>query len=168
MNRSGELVSKIYSALFRALSPFSLRLFLVTLIILTNALSSCKKYEEGPLISFRSIPERLANHWKPEKKIIDGEEVSLTDEEQRTVHTFDKGGVYIKRVPNGPYYSSYNGSWEFFDKKEKLKTRLNYTNFGNPIVEEQEYEIIKLKEKSLWLRSTDSAGIEEEIHFIPE
>lgn len=116
---------------------------------------SCKKYEEGPALSFRSKAERLANHWKYEKKLINNEEVELTEEEKNTTLIFDKSGAYIKRIPNGPYFTSYQGTWEFTDRKEKIKTFLSYTYFGNPVTEEREWEIVKLKEKELWLRYVD-------------
>lgn len=139
-------------------------IFLFPLVFLL----SCKKYEDGPGLSFRSKTERLSNHWTFEKKLINEEEVSLSDEEQRTIFTFDKGGIFIKKVPNGPYFDSYDGTWEFIEKKEKIKTSLDYSSFGNPVVEEMNWEILKLKEKELWLVYTNANDERIEIHFIPE
>jgi len=139
-------------------------IFLFAIIFLL----SCKKYEDGPGLSFRSKTERLSNHWKFEKKLVNEEEVSLSDEEQKTILTFDEGGIFIKKIPNGPYFNSYNGTWEFIEKKEKVKTYLDYSYFGNSVVEERNWEILKLKEKQLWLVYTNANDDRIEIHFIPE
>jgi hypothetical protein len=129
---------------------------------------ACKKYEEGPGLSFRSKTKRLANHWKPEKKLVNGDEDLLTDEEQNTVFIFDESGIYIKRIPNGPYYISYEGTWEFKEKKEKLRTYLSYTYFGDPVIEDITWEILRLKEKELWLEYINSNNDKIEYRFVPE
>ena len=100
--------------------------------------------------------------------MVNEEEVSLSDEEQKTILTFDEGGIFIKKIPNGPYFNSYNGTWEFIEKKEKVKTYLDYSYFGNSVVEERNWEILKLKEKQLWLVYTNANDDRIEIHFIPE
>jgi hypothetical protein len=140
--------------------------YILTFVIIF--LFSCKKYEDGPGLSFHSKTERIANHWKYEKKYLNEEETDLSDEEKNTTLTFDKGGSFVKRVPNGSYFTSYDGNWEFIEKKEKIKTHISYSYFGNPATEEISWEILKLKEKELWLAYTNTNDDRTEIHLIPE
>ena len=50
---------------------FASILFLTLMVV---GFSSCKKYEEGPSLSFRSIKQRITNTWKIESYSINGAE----------------------------------------------------------------------------------------------
>ena len=124
------------------------------------ALTTCKKYEEGPFVSFRSAEERVANDWRIEKYYDDGVEQSLSDEDKNTKYTFTKDGKLTIIVPSQLGNLTINGNWYFTDSKKKLVMAINF--LGN--TETYTYKILKLKENEMWLKDEEE---NDEIHFIP-
>jgi len=140
--------------------------FSLLTIILISISPSCKKYEEGPALSFRSKKERLENNWKYEKIIVNEEEQVLDSDDEKFRLKLDKEGLAIKEIANASGPASFVGTWEFADHKEILKTTFNYSYFGNPVEEITEYTIVKLNNKDLWLEVI--SGDTSEYHLIPE
>lgn len=92
--------------------------------------SSCKKYDEGPWISFYSKDKRLIGTWEVEKFTVNGYDSS---------HYFRKydspkfaiveSGLFISlsdvlTAPNNPR-KGLSGYWNFEDKKKELKWIFN-------------------------------------------
>jgi len=103
---------------------------------------SCKKYEEGPLISLRTKTARVANDWKLNKAEQDG--VDITANYPSAEQTFTKDGKYTASI-NG---LSYAGTWEFDSKKENILIKIDGST------DQSKFKIIRLKEKELWLEQT--------------
>lgn len=141
--------------------------FLLILLCL-SVFHSCKKYEEGPAFSFRSKKARLENKWKYGKILLNHKEKPIDADEQKFRLMFDKEGLAVKEVANNSGPASFVGQWEFVEQKEKLKTTFDYTWFGNPVHEVTEYQILKLKNKELWLEEMKASGDTCEYHFVPE
>lgn len=124
-------------------------------------LSSCKKYEEGPLISFKSKKERVANTWKVEKAFHNDE--NATDQyDQYTLELKKDGFARLVASYNwGDFSFDYKteGTWEFSGDQEKLEF-----DFEDDSAD-RIYHILKLKEESLWLREK---GDDIELHLKPE
>lgn len=138
-------------------------------LILISALmlifTSCK-YEEGPAVSLRSKEERLCNEWKIDKKLTNGVENTLTEAELQTIVEFKKGGDYSITVPILGVYVVFNGTWEFYDNKEKIITTYEANVLGTNVMQKDTSKILRLMEKELWLEGKDSTDIVE-IHYIP-
>lgn len=90
--------------------------------------TSCGKYEEGPSLSLRSKKARLANTWTISKTVTnDGDETIWTSEEKEN-YTMEikKDGTYSfeAKYTFGGTTTTFtdNGTWEFIDGKEKIKT----------------------------------------------
>jgi hypothetical protein len=119
---------------------------IITLVVLATfvlfGISSCKKYEEGPLISLRTKTARVANNWKLEKAVQD--EVDITANYPALEQTFEKDGGYTALF-NG---ITINGTWKFDSNKENLLIKEDGSN------DESKFKIIRLKEKELWLDQT--------------
>ncbi len=103
---------------------------------------SCKKYEEGPMISLRTKTARVANDWKLNKAEQDG--VDITANYPSAEQTMKKDGGYSASF-NG---LSYTGTWEFDSKKENILIKVEGST------DQLKYKIIRLKEKELWLEQT--------------
>ena len=98
-------------------------IFIITIIALT--FDSCKKYEDGPLISFRSKKARVVGLWNFRQVIINGQD--RTSDVQYDNIGFDKN--------DGAFYSSTNskngdvatlyGIWNFADNKDSLDISLS-------------------------------------------
>jgi len=115
---------------------------IITLIVLATfimvGVTSCKKYEEGPMLSLRSKTSRVAGDWVLDKATQDG--VDITSTVQIDYITFEKEGAY-KFVGGG---LEVIGTWSFDDKKENLIIK----ETGS--ADQQKFKIIKLKNKELW------------------
>jgi hypothetical protein len=88
---------------------------IMMLMLVLPFLESCKKYEDGPLISLQSRKERVANTWKVDNYKINGTDYTslVTGYEE----TFTKEGSY-----------SYDwglldgsGTWSFKNKDEEIQ-----------------------------------------------
>lgn len=128
------------------------------------AISSCSKYEQGPGLSFRSKTKRLANSWRIESVTVNGVERASEPLYAKQKHYIYESGSYIITIidPVTLVAENLQGSWELYDKDTKLSVLRNGQN-GLPDMTE-EYQILKLKEKSLWIRSLDNTI---EYHFTP-
>lgn len=130
------------------------KLFLSILSILSVAfiLGSCNKYEEGPSFSLLTKKMRITGTWKLEKVIDSDGSVEYPDEELKVTISkdgsisYDMGGFSI------------SGTWDFIKDKEFI--RLELSLFGETSI--QEFQILKLKNKELWLK--DDEGAEQ--HFV--
>jgi hypothetical protein len=122
--------------------------------------TSCKKYDEGPAISFRSKKARVVNKWKAEKVMENGKDV-----------TSDYQGVTWEFKDDNKFYFNFlgilpiTGKWEFNNDKSKIILTYDITN------EKSELEILRLKEKSMWLKLNDKDDngnpVTTEIRLIP-
>jgi hypothetical protein len=124
---------------------------LAGMILCVSLLTSCKKYEEGPAFSLRSKTERVANTWRIEYAWDRIDSVNITTDCSGETWEFTKKNDFVKR-DNG--IVDKTGSWEFVSNKEQITIRLPLTTHT--------YEILRLKEKELWLRDS-----EEELHLVP-
>ncbi len=129
----------------------------IILIILTiTAILSCKKYEDGPVISLRTKKMRLINKWKineTQKYINKSQPTNNTDTTYQSI-----SANYIQ-FENHNIYSTPNdtGQWEFYDNKNKIIITLNQ--------DKDTFKILRLKNKELWLQAnTDTGKIEQ--HYI--
>ena len=133
-------------------------------IILTTIsvalLSACKKYEDGPLISFASKQSRISNDWRVEKAIDNGTEVT---------GSFDKYEITLRKNETASLTAHYTflgvayefntqGTWSLEDHKEMIK--VDYENDEA----DANYYILRLKEKELWVRQE---GTNLELHLAP-
>jgi hypothetical protein len=116
---------------------------------------SCRKYEDGPAISFRTKKARLVNAWKAEQVLASG--TDITGQYNELTFTFNRDGSYsqtVHVVSQNPVTT--NGSWEFKSSKEEIF--LSYNQGGSNYI-----TILKLKHKEFWFRDGGN-----EYHFVPK
>ncbi len=140
---------------------------LLCLLLICSAVSSCKKYEEGPALSLRTKKARMANNWKVDKFLVNG--VDKTSDYRllvirESLEFFRSGQFQYSEVSNWswavPYYT---GKWELEDKKEHLSLTSDDAS-----VDYREFKILKLKNDELWLQRTAKADSVVEFHYIPQ
>lgn len=122
---------------------------ILLLSLITVLAVSCKKYEEGPSLSLRSKKARVANKWKIEKVVIDGDDVTSLQPEDLYWELNKDGGLVIG-IESEKYYE---GTWEFQNKKEELKIKTTYLEDNSK--EEYDLVILMLKENKLKLLVKD-------------
>tara|TARA_R110002111_G_scaffold248050_1_gene311456 strand:+ start:413 stop:835 length:423 start_codon:yes stop_codon:yes gene_type:complete len=104
---------------------------------------SCKKYEDGPGLSFRTKTTRLVGNW--ELIEVDGQQISRFGE--FTLIDFDKDGDFTMAGSyydyNGQYVSFREiGDWEWENGKEEIEVQ------GSTFKED--WEILRLTYRELW------------------
>lgn len=119
----------------------------------TVTLISCK-YEEGPALSLRSRKARVAGEWTLEQYLYNGSD-------QTSVVTALQGSSYTTHLEkDGTYHIHGNfedeGTWELAEGGKEIHFKSNAAGS-----ETEHYEILKLKNKEMWIRhSHDSETIE--------
>lgn len=134
----------------------------VVIASLAVAAFSCdKKYEDGPAVSVMSRKERVANYWKIQKAIENGEDIS-EDYDQYDLYLTKNGDATLTAnysYGTFTFSSTTNGSWTLQNDDTELEV-----DFENNDADET-YQILKLEEKELWLRAK---GKELELHLVPQ
>jgi hypothetical protein len=129
-----------------------------------TVLESCKKYEDGPSLSFRSRKERVANTWKIEKQLQGG--VEQSNPSTGTI-TFDKDGNVSATYTSFGITITVSGTWQLVNNDEDLEVKTTY----NGVSTTSTVNILKLKEKELWVKDpgndANSSGDDVETHYIP-
>ncbi len=137
---------------------------LAATIVGITVLESCKKYEEGPTISFRSRKERVANTWKVEKYMVGGNDqtTSFNNTNPNYKIKLEKDGVAQLSYSAFGLNTTIDGTWDLITNDEELQTK-----FGNTTATST---ILKLKEKELWLVDKGDANDpsdDAEMHLVP-
>jgi len=129
-------------------------LFPVILLVIVTLFSSCKKYDENPLIVLSSKKSRIAQTWKPYEYVKDGEVIEPGSEEG--IINFSKDGNVTINYPDG---TTVNGNWEFTNKKKQISWTNEYvTDIEYAVIFDGSY-ILKLTKKEFWLQEDDNKGI---------
>jgi hypothetical protein len=142
------------------------KILFVLSVALVGALtiSSCRKYEEGPNISLRKKEARVTNNWRVESAQLNGTEVSADPYWTKQKHYMYRDGKYIVTIINPVTLEAKNlqGTWTLYDNDRKLA--LTTKNFSGNIDSTNDYNILKLYNKQMWIRKTDNSL---ELHFVP-
>lgn len=126
--------------------------------------TSCRKYEEGPNISFRTKEARVTNNWRIESALVNGVEQGNDPYWEKQKHYFYRNKSYNQTIidPVSLEARNINGTWALYDNGKKIA--ITQKNFSGNIDSTNDYNIIKLFEKQFWIRKTDNSL---ELHFIP-
>ena len=131
-----------------------MRKLLLFVALITVAVTSCKKYDEGPRVSLASKKSRVANTWKYDEILVNGKATNLSTNEinARLELTKDGGATYTSGSTTG------NGTWVFSDDKEDLTITLVYQFTFISTNESRKYKILKLKDDEMWLEYINPNG----------
>lgn len=111
--------------------------------------TSCRKYADGPTISFRSKEERIANNWAA--TFVFRNNIDETARYESFNFTFIKSGAFTWTVkPAGATEPVIlTGTWELASVKEQIK--LTYFDAASAEVRLLYMDILKLYEDEIWL-----------------
>lgn len=128
--------------------------FLFTIVAIL-VISSCTKYEEGPLLTLRTNKQRLSRTWRIDQVISSNGSTSNGDQNYKI--TFDKEGTFDTQTTVLGASITSQGDWEFVGD-----TDINLTTVGTFSVTSR-YTIVRLTAKEFWLRDSGN----NETHYIP-
>jgi hypothetical protein len=138
------------------------RTALLTILVLSLVLGSCKKYEDGPLISLTSAQNRIVNTWVIEFAQRDG--VDITTEYEDYVLALEMNQEAILQmtveVLDSPELIETTGFWAFEDQRKNLRLDFELDDF------DRYYRILRLKQEELWLREIGFNG--DELRLQPQ
>lgn len=126
--------------------------YTLSLMAILVAFSACKKYEEGPTVSFRSKKARVIGEWKVTE--LSENNQSILDADNRTEYDF-KDDSYIYRSIGGVITVSYVGDWEFSERNDDIV--LSYTD--GSLTYSQSWEIIRLAHDEMILEQTEDGTV---------
>ncbi len=149
--------------------------YLFLLVFLVGVFSTCKKYEEGPCISFKTKKSRLTGNWEP-VVFLANEIDSLLFLKADTCYGFysflDNNDVNQKSqiIINDPFIICHEyGAWSFINQKEIL--RINFKDAARISIlgpygakEDIDWKIERLTNEDLWLK-VEYHGINYEVKF---
>ncbi len=127
---------------------FKSAILLMMLLLITVSISSCQKYEEGPIISFRTKNQRLSNIWKVENYKIDNKDYTSLIASYTETYSNQNAYNYSWGILNG------KGSWAFQNNDKEIKLT------GNDEQSNRTLTILKLEENSFWY----TYKIDDELH----
>ncbi len=118
-------------------------IILASIAVLAASASSCKKYDEGPMVSLWPRKERVANKWQFTSVSINSKDTTKIFNDHVVEYT-DKGTA-IYQIGNRKYF----GNWQLNNGGTDLD--VSYDSLGR-----MSFEIIMLKEKMLKYRDKNS------------
>lgn len=123
-----------------------LSILLMFVAVASFVFVGCKKYDDGPTLSFASKKGRVVNTWKVEKEIYNGVEQTLDPNDDSSIEFKRDDSFTVSGTSSGVTYS-FTGTWKFGDKKETI-----ITTMGSDV---DTMVITRLKSKELWVKSVD-------------
>lgn len=113
---------------------------------------SCRKYEDGPLISLTSRKKRVANTWVINRAYENGREVT---------HRFEHYELYLTENGSAELDANYtvfgytfedetSGTWRFINKDEEIQFNFEHSS------QDATYMILRLTKDEFWLRKLSS------------
>ena len=128
-----------------------LRTVVALMLVLGSLLPACKKYDEGPVLSFTSREERVINTWQAQ--IISRNDIDETVEYEYMYLTFQSSGVvewtYKRLDEPSEFKFGSNPKWELATLDEQIKvTYVDDVIFSDRLLY---FDILRLKEDELWL-----------------
>lgn len=135
-------------------NKFSILIILAAGMMMTTV-ESCKKYPEGPVLSFHSRAERVANTWKVDNYKVNGNDYTSLVTDYR--ETYSKDGAYSFSWGS----MAGTGSWAFQNNDAEVRITGVSNQSSETLV------IMKLEEKQFWYYYMDGND-KKEFHMIPQ
>jgi len=123
-------------------------LFAFVLYFIAIGMSSCKKYEDGPMLSLRSKKERISNVWVIESATRNGVDVTNNYKDYILTMTNSGGATLQLKVDffGTDVFLQTDGTWSLEELNNNLRLDFENNDF------DRYYKITKLKEKELGLK----------------
>ena len=129
-------------------------LVLLLASLVMTSMQSCKKYDDGPVFSFRSRAERVANTWKVDNYKVNGDDYTSLMSDYTETYTKDGNYSYNWGSLSG------TGLWKFQNKDKEIALTGTSNQDNYTLV------ILKLEEKEFWYYYMDGSD-KKEFHMIP-
>ncbi|MFN6943602.1 MAG: hypothetical protein ACK4ND_01540 [Cytophagaceae bacterium] len=120
---------------------------IISVFFILIILASCKKYDEGPALSFKSKKERVCNTWRIEQA-FEGDVDKSTDYQDWRLTLTKEDYYHFYTIGTSSISLNFTGRWEFDNNKKNIIAR---ATDGSGEVEYVTYEILRLMRNEMWL-----------------
>lgn len=138
-------------------TPFKNSLIVFAIALLSIPATTCKKYEEGPWISFVSAEKRVSNTWEITEFLINGHDsMEIIGADRRSVQiNLDKDDYQNINL----HATNSYGHWELIDNKKIFSINIEFHSveiyslsifYGGSYTE---WEILRLSKKDFWIKT---------------
>ncbi|MEM8897504.1 MAG: hypothetical protein AAGC85_05340 [Bacteroidota bacterium] len=115
---------------------------LILLLLLSGIFTSCRPYEEGPILSLKTRTTRLVGAWRVDTgPFLNG----IPNDAEEVLFLFERDNDFSLTYKYDLEATSWNGSWDWASGTEELIIRIFDTN------ERYEFAILKLSNKEMRL-----------------
>ncbi len=125
-----------------------INILFVVAIIASVMFCGCKKYDEGPTITFRSNVKRITGEWKMTKSTRNGVALSFNANDR---YKINKDGTMVYTWVVGSTSTTAPGTWEFFSDDDSLRMTRTYLFVTTTF----EYAIKRLSNSELFIERQD-------------
>ena len=127
-------------------------------LVVSTAMVSCGKYEEGPKLSLASKKSRLENKWHIESQTKNGVAQSVDADDRDDILEFTKDGQVRVFDPTDNPSNVTSGTWVWANDKEAITTVFTSSAAGFSFSYTQTSTIKRLTKDELWYEYTDTNG----------
>ncbi len=136
---------------------------LMGLVMVLGLSQGCRKYNDGPAVSFRSRTERVSNEWRVDRYIRNGsdETQSFKNGSNNYQETYTKNGAYSYSYTDFlDINHSNSGQWQFQNNENEI------IRFGMSGKDSEILTILRLTEDEFWYWVMES-GDKVEYRMVP-
>lgn len=131
--------------------------YLIIALLAVSLLFGCQRYEDGPVISFKSRTTRVENNWKA--NVFSRNDLNELDqyEYMNVAITGTQFTWQAKPIGEDTVYT-FDATWELASLDRQIKT-----TFLSPVTNEEAllyFDIFRLKDDELWLEYVGTKSLE--------
>ncbi|MFA6126117.1 MAG: hypothetical protein WC699_02330 [Bacteroidales bacterium] len=130
--------------------------FIAALLVIASFLAGCKKYDEGPLMSFYSVGGRVSGTWYFQNVTYGGQDSTPSYQYQRLEF------IYIKKIDGGVFTWNHNlmatsadenplegGRWSFVADRDSFRMVVLKNELKDSVV--YQWKINRLAYTEFWM-----------------
>jgi hypothetical protein len=131
--------------------------YLSIILLTVSLLVGCKRYEDGPVLSFKSRTERVKNDWKA--NVFSRNDLNELDQYEYIHLTVTDNQFLIEAKPkDDTLVYSFDAGWELASLDRQIKT-----SFESPVTNQEAllyFDIFRLTEDELWLEYVGTKSLD--------
>jgi len=128
---------------------------IIIIIIFSSVFISCKKYEDGPLLSLRSAKNRLTGSWVSKEIYVNNLYAEL-DFNLYSLEINKNNSLILSSS-----YSKLKGTWELVKNKEMINIVVTEVESSTGFTKSDFWEIFRLTNDDLWVKFIYFGGLTE-------
>jgi hypothetical protein len=131
--------------------------YLIIVLFTVSLLVGCKRYEDGPVLSFKSRTERVKNNWQA--NVFSRNDLNELDQYDYINVTITDNQFLIEAKPkDDTLILSFDAAWELASLDRQIKTSFTSSVTGEDAL--LYFDIFRLKEDEMWLEYVGTKALD--------